>query len=585
MIPTSSFAEDNLSVKRWIVDSKLLDNGSLEVSEDITYNFNDKFNGVYRFIALEDIDNVDNLRVSEMIEGKEVEYSLNQDAKKGDGNVYSYSQEDNGIKLMIFSPSKDEIRTFRIKYTLVNIAKKHKDIGEFYYKFLGDENETPIDYFSATIALPKLEKDKVKIFAHGSLNGIINFVGDNLIKLEVDNVPSNTFIEARVLFPLDYIPESRNMGYADYDHIMQEEMDFARELAEKATKRMKNKITFNYISIALAAIGTIFLTFISNKFRRDPGMYDKMDSLYPKDITPAELGLFMNHTITSRAIMATIFDLTRKGAIVIDEIEIDDGKKKRKFKDDFSLLRTNIDTNILTNHEKYMLNWLFDEVGDGKIVTTKDIETFRTKKPMVFSKSYTKWSKIVQEDLKAKEYHDPAAQKFGIITILICIVLFVMGVVTLAFGGLYGIALVIMSIITFIYGIILSLRKSDEGKIQYDLWKDYINEFKLKNEDINLDNIQITKDKALIYAIALGITMKRLENLRDTMPQTYSTNHFIYWYFFMNSKGGSAFEDRFNNSFYGSTGTSTPNSSSFGGGGGFTGGGGGGAGGGGTGGF
>ena len=60
-VPIVSFAEDSLSITRWKIDSTLLDNGDLSISEDITFNYNDTFNGVYRSIVLKGTDGVDGL--------------------------------------------------------------------------------------------------------------------------------------------------------------------------------------------------------------------------------------------------------------------------------------------------------------------------------------------------------------------------------------------------------------------------------------------------------------------------------------------------------------------------------------------
>lgn len=72
---------------------------------------------------------------------------------------------------MIFSPAKDETKTFRIEYVLKNVAIAHTDIGELYYQLIGESNTERIDYFEAAIHLPEINKDDVKIFAHGPLNG------------------------------------------------------------------------------------------------------------------------------------------------------------------------------------------------------------------------------------------------------------------------------------------------------------------------------------------------------------------------------------------------------------------------------
>ena len=88
LISTSSFAEDGLNIQRWIVNSSLLENGDLKISEDITFNFRDKFNGVFRNIVLEGTDGISEIQLYELVEGDEIPYTLNMDANKGDQKVF-----------------------------------------------------------------------------------------------------------------------------------------------------------------------------------------------------------------------------------------------------------------------------------------------------------------------------------------------------------------------------------------------------------------------------------------------------------------------------------------------------------------
>ena len=168
--PQNGKAEDSLTIKRWLIDSKIIENGDLEIREDITFNFNDKFNGVFREIVLAGTEGIDNLKVAEMVNGNEIIYSHANKAKNGDSHVFMTINDGDNINIKIFSPSEDEEKTFRLDYTIKNVAIKYNDTGELYYKFLGKENSTPISFFAVNISLPQTRNDKVKIFAHGPSN-------------------------------------------------------------------------------------------------------------------------------------------------------------------------------------------------------------------------------------------------------------------------------------------------------------------------------------------------------------------------------------------------------------------------------
>lgn len=583
ILPLKAHAEESLEIASWQVTSQLLENGDLEITEDITYNFNDEFNGIYRDININATDGIEKFSVTEVTFGDPIEYLNDQDAKVGDAHVYSHSMEGSTNRYMIYSPSKDVQKVFRFSYVIKNVAVIHEDTGELYFKYLGDENETLIHNFIASLALPQIDRESVKIFAHGPLNGNINFTEDNLIRLEVTNVPSRTFIEARVLYPLDYTPFATRLGNSNIDNILNEEASFLEEIEQEAIRRENRKSIFNNISIAISAVGAaiagIFLTSIlKNKRPSD------FEGLYPEDISPAELNLFMTGYIDNRGLLSTLFDLARREYIEIDELNKDErsfSKKDLKNKD-YEFIRTRKNDGGLLEHERYLIDWLFNEVGNGSRVSTYDIDTSRKKEPMNFNKSQSQWFKLVKDQLKAREYSDPKTTKTGIMLILISISLIIISIVSIVFNGLYGLLGLGISILIFTLGTILAARKSDKGYIQHKLWKDFEKEF----ENYSEYDIGIPKDKVLIYAVALGFSMKDLDKNRAAYGTDYYPMYWGFWYFnSLNRKGGSDFEDRLNHSFYGSSSTSSPTSTNFGGGGGFSGGGGGGAGGGGSGGF
>lgn len=210
-----------------------------------------------------------------------------------------------------------------------------------------------------------------------------------------------------------------------------------------------------------------------------------------------------------------------------------------------------------------------------------DIENYRTKYITQFIKAQNKWIKKVQGNLESRNYFDPNGKKSAGYILIINFFILILGIFSIINEAFYGVILILLSIVLFIYALSLYTRKSDKGHIQYLLWKD----FKSNISSLDRKQADISKDKILIYAIALGIPMKDINNYRENIGSDYYPMHWGYWYFLMNRNGGSLLEDKMTQSFYGTYGTSSSTSSGFGGGGGFTGGGGGGAGGGGAGGF
>ena len=574
-------AEESLTISNWQVDSKIMDNGDLEIVEDITFEFNEYFNGVFREIILEGTDGIDNIHVSELVENKEVNYNLDTDAEKGDTNVYLLDEDDDSVNIQIFSPSEEEQKTFRIKYVVKNVSVKYNDIGELYYKFLGDENSTSIGFFEVNIELAGTITDKTKIYAHGPSNGIINFSKDNTIKAEVENVPQDTYVELRVVFPTEFISSSSNLVKEDgYDKIVEEELSYIQEIENKAIKREERKEQFNYISIMLTIVLLLAMAIIYGKSRRKVSMYDIANSKID-DNSPAIVDRVINGVVSSNSLMATIYDLARRGYL-----SIEDEENSQKENENIRIIKLYKSRELLLRHEEYLMNWLFNDIGNGDFVDMKSIETYAKKSSSKFYSKYYNWTAKVKEEAKEMGYYDNSSNGAGITLLLLSIITFIVSIIALIYDSKYGIALLIISPIAFVYSIVLLVRKTDYGYIQTKKWVDFKKEFKRRSELTDIDDLTYSLDKALIYGLVLGIGFKSLKNFETVMPKeviTASSNYWMYWYFLSDSSGKNIFEKGIDKSFK-NIDASTGDFSS-GGGGGFSSGGGGGAGGGGAGGF
>lgn len=579
-----SSGEESLGITEWFVESNILENGDLSIVEDITFKFSGKYNGVFREIVLEGTSGIEGIHVVENSEDKALEYKRVEDAKKGDSNVFLANEKDNSVTLQIFSPSKNEEKTFRISYIIKNVAKKYNDIGELYYKFLGAENDTPIDFFSANIRLPEKDvNDKVKIFAHGPLNGEINKISDNTVNLQVEDVPKDTFIEARILFPREFIPASQNIIDKDgYSNIINEEAQLQDEIEENRIKREARKALFAKIASIIAVIEVIIFTLLAIKTRRLTDIHQERKYLeVPEDCTPAIATYITSNIISSNTIIATILDLYRKGYVKVEDGE--EFTKKKEMLRDFTITKVKEEDDKLMSHERYFMNWLINEMGDSQTVTTKDIEHYSKTNGSIFTKHYLEWQRKIKEDVITKGYFDTSTKKFGLPLVLLFPISLIISIVTLVYESAFGFVLLGTSVLILIQGIVLLSRKSDYGYEQYRKWLEFKKYMKrLKNDNSTDDLAKYPKDISLIYGLALGIDNDILNKFN--IETTYRESAFpygygwMYWYFILNNDKSNVFNKSINDSFS----SVTP---PVGGGGGFTGGGGGGAGGGGAGGF
>ncbi|NLY42528.1 MAG: DUF2207 domain-containing protein [Clostridiaceae bacterium] len=570
--PLGAAAEESLVISRWMVDARISEAGDLNITEDITFKFNDKFNGVFRDIGLKGTFGVSDISVQEIMGTTGKEYVHVEDAKKGDSGVFLIKEESDKIRIQIFSPSEDQEKTFRINYKVKNVAVRYNDVGELYYKFLGDENETPIDIFKVIIRLPQEDlNNQVKVFAHGPLNGEIRKESNTTYSLYVEDVPSGTFIEGRILFPREFIPLSQNVKNIDnYSKILEEEAAYQNRQARARERAEANKRILGQFSFLGSVIGVLLVITLSFLFRREKNVYKseyEESAAIPEDCTPAIAAYLTGNMMNANIPFATILDLFRKGYMEIKEE-----------KDDYVFYKLKEDDSNLLNHEKYFMNWLFNVMGNGRSVSTRDIENYNKRNSYGFIRSYNEWRNKIKEDAVSKGYYDTSKIKYGVFVLVLSIVLFVVSVLTLVYENLFGLSGLAVSIILFIYSIALFYRYSDYGHEQYKRWIKFKKYMKNLKKTLSKQEIINSLDISLIYALGLGVQFKgNIFNPDEFDEINYHNNNWLLWYLLFSSNENNSFRRRLNKSFAGS--------SSYHSSGGFSGGGGGGSGGGGAGGF
>ncbi|TAH64227.1 MAG: DUF2207 domain-containing protein [Anaerolineaceae bacterium] len=574
--PNYALAEEDLLITNWTVDAYLQENGDLWIAEDITFEFKDKFNGVYRDIVLEKTSGVSDILVAIVNGGSISDYSQVTKAKNGDQDVFTLEEKNNKLIIKIFSPSKDEIKTFRISYLVKDVAIKYKDTGELYYKFLGNENVTSIESFIVNINLPSEDNsNKVKVFAHGPLNGRIDKINNKLYRFKVEKVPSKTFIEGRLLFPTEYIAESKNIHNIDkYQDIIDEEAALQTKIEQDRLKREASRKLLNNITLAVSGIS--ILAFAIALYQSKRNINKEILNIefrdIPEDCTPAVASYITGMFVGSNIIFATILDLFRKGYL---RIRGEDEAFDVLDNDNFVIHKTkNIDMSLI-DHERYFMNWLFDDMGNGEEVSTNDIKYYNKHSVSKSLERQSTWKKKVKAEADKLGYYDHSKSKQGTILIILSLVSIILGIVTAVFGSMFALLNFALGTILLIYGISLFYRLSDKGYIQYKKWMSFKKYMMKHKPDLSKEEALDSLDPTLIYALSLNVINK--QRLSHYYDEAYTMNSWVFWYIIFASGDNNSFNRSIRNSFVSSSSSSSSGS--------FSGGGGGGAGGGGAGGF
>lgn len=492
------------------------ENGDAEVSELFTYRFSGEFNGITRSIGLKGSDGLAYFYGAEY-EPARKKLEVTEETK---GNMVTFR---------IYDRSANVTKRFLLEYRLKNVVTKYNDIAEFYWKFFDTTNTSPIERARIEIYFPNqaVSVDNIKVFGHGPSQGQVTIEDSGYVLYQVDNLPSQEMIEARILFPISFVPYSSRMVAQDkYGEIMREELNWA-----KSGQRRHNITVFALLLIPVVIILNIVMA-IRLYFKYDRELKPELKLDYyrelPQDITPAVLSYLMDlQGATSKDIMATLMDLARKKYLRIDE-EMSGLFKKKDYR--FTLIKK--DYSSLKRHEIDLIDWLFGTVGRRDSVSLKEIEQYakQTAKsswaPGLFRQKYLDWQRIVKKEFDKYGYFHK--DKPGLETAIKTMLGEIGAVLVLMVAGLFfkirwlvWIPLLFTVLLTgaglIIYGSTIR-KKTQTGVNEYEKWtafKRFLLHFS-NMKDYEIPSL-VVWEHYLVYAITLGVAEKVIAKLRPIL--------------------------------------------------------------------
>jgi uncharacterized membrane protein len=509
-IPGYALQDRSFQITDYKAQVEILENGDAKVSEIFTYEFSGSFNGIIRSIGLTGSDGLEYFRASQYLPQKKVL----DITRETEGNMVTFR---------IYDQSANERKSFQLEYQLKNVVTKYNDIAEFYWKFFDQSNSSPIQRVQIEISFPgqTFNAEELKVFGHGPSQGQVSILDRGIVLYEVEGLSANEMVEARVLFPISFVPNTGKIVNKDqYAQIMQEELAWA-----ESSDRQNIFVILGLLLIPVIIILNI-INAIRMYFKYDRELKPEMELDYyrelPSDITPAVLSHLMSiQGAVTKDIMATLMDLTRRKYLQIEETTSGGWIKKKDYR--FILLNEDIAT--LKQHEINLINWFFYSIGDGKSVTLKEIENYSkaSRTQSSFRHQYQQWQNTVKKEFQKYNYF--GRSKEGLTTalkiFLLEIAIFVILVIVAFFMKVPWMVLIplLLTIIftgvgLVIYGGVIR-KKTQEGINEHEKWsafKRFLLHFS-NMKDYEIPSLVIW-EHYLVYAISLGIADKVISKLR-----------------------------------------------------------------------
>ena len=258
LIPNQAFADRSLSMRSLHIDAQLLPDASMRVTEKITVEFNEQWNGFYVKIP-EGTTPIVDVSVSESGQP----YTYNPGTEYGPPGTFLTKKEGSDILIDWSIDAYDQTRTFELSYTVVNAVKIHNDVAELYRKFVGDANGNKIGDVQVNLSLPSgaesyIQGQDIRIWGHGPLDGVVEFTQNNGVTWKTSNLSPYTFVEGRVVMPTALFSDAPREAYTNQmalGSILSEEQANA-DKANKERQRARFELG-GAAGILAAAIGAL----------------------------------------------------------------------------------------------------------------------------------------------------------------------------------------------------------------------------------------------------------------------------------------------------------------------------------------
>ena len=152
LVVPPAFAKDyHISAAR--VEVEVGPDGTVEVTEHISFDFNGSFEGAYRDIPIRTGEQVLDVIVSE---GATV-FTPDAPTELGSsGAPSSFGVENLGsiVRVVWHYRASDEVRTFTVSYRMTGLAVAYDDVVDVYLQVWGDEWKVDLDQIEAVMRLP-----------------------------------------------------------------------------------------------------------------------------------------------------------------------------------------------------------------------------------------------------------------------------------------------------------------------------------------------------------------------------------------------------------------------------------------------
>ena len=181
--------------------------GSILVTERLTFDFDGSFSGAYRDVLLSGDQTFELISVGEAGAAYEPGGCAWLGCSSPPG-TFGLDEQADRARIVWHHSSNDEVRTFELVYRMTRIVKVYDDVADLQFQVWGDQWEVSADRVSARVVQPSgAAEGDVRVWGHPyGIDGETSLGADGVSPdLEARSVPYHRFVEIRVVFPPDLL--------------------------------------------------------------------------------------------------------------------------------------------------------------------------------------------------------------------------------------------------------------------------------------------------------------------------------------------------------------------------------------------
>jgi uncharacterized membrane protein len=525
------------------IEAEIQPDGSMNVVEQRTFAFDGSFTFVVQDLVWSGSQGITDIVVSE---------GGQPYTRAASGNkVYSYKTTGpSRIEVTWRFAANSERRTFEISYRVLGAVLAHQDVGELYWKFIGDEWDVRQEDILVQLELPEgAAAGDVRAWGHGPLAGEVKIVSPTRVTWTLGRLPAKKFLEGRVTFPTRLVPEATRRSTAPgLPGILKEEEALARRANLDRLKDL-GSVLFGIVVLSGSLAGALFLQARHGREYRPQFEGDYYREL-PGDYTPAELGsLWRFGPVGAPEISATILDLARKGYLAIEVVTEDrkvlGGLLGSRQDTGYRIKLLKGDWGGLAEHERAVLELLFRMVAPGSdVMDFESIKGWAKGRPASMQEWIKKFEGMVRGTDAVDSFFDHRTETIRMYEISAGVLILLGGMALFVQGMLVGgIAATIGGVVLVLGGAGLR-RRSQEGSTHLAMWRGF-RRFLLHFSSLDRAEVPslIIWEHYLVFAVVLGVAKEVLEQLRIVFPQISEARPGYYpwaWMHFAGARGAAS---------------------------------------------